>query len=263
MGASFPVNEANFVPEVLGASEAMPVIVDFFATWCGPCQVLKPILERLAQEYGVMLATVDIDQNPQLASQYGVEGVPDVRIAHEGQLEPGFVGVWPEAKIRDLLSGYGLRSPLELQLEKAQGAIATGDFPAAKQIFDQLFQEFPNHPAVTLEAVHLLICLDQIEDAQQLLDTIDPKNAEAFNCAQGYKTLIEISQAAPPDGPLAKVLSLTLQGQEETALQELLTLVAATKNPQARQGMVGIFALLGQQHPLTRQYQQELMLALY
>lgn len=216
MGASYPVNEANFEQEVLGASEAMLVIVDFFATWCGPCQVLKPILERLAQEYGVMLATVDIDQNPQLASQYGIEGVPDVRIAHEGQLKAGFVGAWPEGKIRELLGQYGLKSPLELQLEKAQEAIASGNFPTAKQIFDQLFQQFPNHPAVTLEAVHLLICLDQIEDAQQLLDTIDPKNAEAFNCAQGYKALIQISQAAPPDSPLAHALHQRSKASQKT-----------------------------------------------
>ncbi len=263
MGASFPVNEANFVPEVLGASEAMPVIVDFFATWCGPCQVLKPILERLAQEYGVMLAAVDIDQNPQLASQYGVEGVPDVRIAHEGQLESGFVGVWPEAKIRDLLSGYGLRSPLELQLEKAKGAIATGNLPAAKQIFDQLFQQFPDHPEVTIGAAQLLIHLNQFEDAQRLLKTVNPDQAVSFNRAQGYQTLITLNQAHPPDSPLAQALKLTLQGQQETALGALLALVETRKNPEARQGMVAIFALLGPQHPLTRQYQQELMLALY
>jgi putative thioredoxin len=267
MGASVAVSEANFAAEVLGPCEELPIIVDFFATWCGPCKVLKPTLERLAMEYGVMLATVDIDQNPELASQYGVEGVPDVRIATAGRLQPGFVGAVPEGQIREILARYELRSELETTLAAAQGAIAARQFPEAKALFDTLFERYPDHPGVTLEAARFLILLQQFEDAERLLNSIPPDQAEHYKRAQGVKSLMRFQQwaAADPSQGIGAAAQGVLQGEYETALQQFLAIVEAGKRDKdtARQGMVDVFALLGSQHPLTRQYQQALMMALY
>ena len=97
------VNQSTFLAEVLEKSHQTPVVVDFFATWCGPCQMLKPLLEKLVPEYGLVLAKVDIDENPGLAQEYGVSGVPDVRIVVDGLVQPGFVGMLPEPKLREML----------------------------------------------------------------------------------------------------------------------------------------------------------------
>ncbi|UWU45879.1 thioredoxin family protein [Limnospira platensis] len=92
MGYAIDVNQDNFQAEVIDKSWETLVMVDFFATWCGPCQIMKPILERLTTEYDFILAKVDVDQNPELASQYGIQGVPDVRMVTKGEVKPGFVG---------------------------------------------------------------------------------------------------------------------------------------------------------------------------
>ena len=92
MGISIEVDNTTFDTEVLKNSHKKPVLVDFYATWCGPCKMLKPILEKLVQEYDFILAKVDVDQNPHLAQTYGIEGLPDVRVVSVGEVKTGFVG---------------------------------------------------------------------------------------------------------------------------------------------------------------------------
>ena len=125
MGVSVEVDSATFATEVLEASYQKPVLVDFFAQWCGPCKMLKPMLEALAQEYDFVLAKIDIDQSPDLAHTYKVEGVPDVRVVTQGDVNPGFVGVLPEPQLREFLRNLSLKSELDLGLEAVKAAIAS------------------------------------------------------------------------------------------------------------------------------------------
>jgi putative thioredoxin len=127
MGQVIEVTSPTFEEAVLEASLDQPVVVDFYAQWCGPCQMLKPLLEGLAEEYGFTLAKIDIDQNPELARIYQVEGVPDVKVATQGQLQPGFVGMLPEPQLRDWLSQLGLQSALERSLAAIATAEQQGD----------------------------------------------------------------------------------------------------------------------------------------
>ncbi|MDB9313103.1 tetratricopeptide repeat protein [Spirulina sp. CS-785/01] len=272
MGSSVEVNQDNYKTEVVEKSHQTPVIVDFYATWCGPCQILKPILERLVNEYDCILATIDIDQNSQLASQFQVEGVPDVRIVQHGKMQPGFVGALSEPQLRDFLSHLNLQSGLETQLAEARTAIASGKIKTAKRLFDQLFKKYPNNPLVILDAAKFLIRLNKGTEAIKLLDSLSLNSPEYVSQAQAVKALLDFQQAAANPGnseldqKYAQACRLTVEERYEAALQLFLAIVKVDrkyKQDGARKAMTAIFALLGNEHPLTRQYQQDLMMTLY
>jgi putative thioredoxin len=272
MGYSIEVNSHNFNSEVVEQSYTKPVLIDFFATWCGSCQLLKPVLEKLVKEYDFVLAKVDIDKNQDLANHYGIEGVPDVRIVFQGEMYPGFVGAVSEAQLRDLLERLNLKSELDLELEKAKDAIAAQDIRGAKQVFDNLFAKYPENPRVVIEAARFLLGIGQLKDAEKIARTIGEDNREYYPKAQAIQTLIELKQAADNPGEseldrlFARAARLALSEDYEGAFQLFLQIVQENRqygNDGARKVMVSLFNLLGLDHPLTKQYQQELMMALY
>jgi putative thioredoxin len=267
MGNSVEVDSSNFEREVLEQSFVHPVLVDFYATWCGPCQLLKPILEKLVKEYDFTLAKVDIDKDSQLAHKYTVEGVPDVRIVSRGEVYSGFVGALNEAQLRELLERLHLKSQLASKLEE-------GDLQTAKQTFDVLFAEYPDNPRVIIEAAHFLVKLGRLEEAKKIARTIKEDNREFYPQAQGIETLILLQRAVEEtsasdselDRTFADASRLALSEDYQKALELFLEIVRENrkyKNDGARKAMVGLFNLLGLDHPLTKQYQKELMMALY
>ena len=272
MGYAVDVEQSNFVENVIQVSYQKPVLVDFYATWCGPCKILKPILEKLVNEYDFILAKVDIDQNPELASQYGVEGVPDVRIVSQGQVNPGFVGALTEPQIRQFLGQLNLKSDFEENLDALKLAIVQKQFPQGKQILDQLFRQYPNRQEVTLEAAKFLMALNQFENAEKLLNTIKEDQQDFYTQAQALKQLIQFKQEATPSGDseleqqYAQACQLTLEEDYEAALPLFLDIVGTSrkfKEDGARKAMLTIFNLLGDEHPLTKDYRKKLMLQLY
>jgi putative thioredoxin len=271
MGYSIEVNGSTFNSEVLEQSYTTLVLIDFYATWCGPCQLLKPVLEKLVKEYDFILAKVDIDKNQDLANQYGIEGVPDVRIVSQGEMYPGFVGAMPEAQLRELLGKFNLHSELEVGLEKAREAIASQDLPKAKQWFDELFAKYPDEPRVAIEAACFLVRIGRFEEAQTRARTIKPDNREFYPKAQAIETLIALKQESENAGDseldrlYARAARLALSQNYEEALKLFLQIVQENrryKNDGARKAMVALFNLLGLDRPLTKQYQKELMMAL-
>ncbi|HAC62016.1 MAG TPA: co-chaperone YbbN [Cyanothece sp. UBA12306] len=272
MGYVVDVDQDNFQVEVIENSFKKPVLIDFYATWCGPCQLLKPILESLLIEYDFILAKIDIDQHPQLAQRYSVEGVPDVKIATKGEIIPGFVGVLPEDDIRELLGKFNLQSELVLKIEAVRQAIANQNAPQAKQLFDELFAKYPNNPDVILEAASFLIRVHRLEEAKKILKTIGVENQKYYAKAQSMQTIIDLKQIVENPGEsdldqlFAKGAQLTLAEDYEGALRLFLQMVEQNRqyrNDGARKTMISIFNLLGNNHSLTKKYQQELMMSLY
>ncbi len=271
MGYLIEVNSDNYEFEVVEKSYEKPVLVDFFATWCGPCKVLKPILEKLVEEYDFVLAAVDIDRNPELANRFGVEGVPDVRIVTKGDMIPGFVGVLSEAQLRDLMTRLNLKSDLDERLKEIEQTIALKNNQQAKQLFDQLFQKYPNHPHVAIAAAKFLIGLNRMEEAKKILATIPPDNKEDSPPARALESLIELqqtldTQAGELEQSFAKGINFALAGEYKQALPILLSIIERNRtfrNDGARKAMLALFNLLGNDHPLTKEYRAQLMLVLW
>ncbi len=277
MGSAITIDQScdrqNFETAVLQASYDRPVLVDFFATWCGPCQMLKPVLERVIEDYDITLAKVDIDQYPDLATQYHVDGVPDVRVVIRGEVQPGFVGMVPEPRIREFLAAIGLKSQVEAALAETESLIQAQRYPEAKASFDRLFQTYPNHPAVTVAAARFLLQLHQSDHALKLLNTIGPSEEPYYTQAQNLKGLAEFQAWATPDPGashleqrFAQGAAAVVVGEYEAALGIFLEIVETDRQFRqdgARKAMVRVFELLGSDHPLVSTYRKRLMQKLY
>lgn len=278
MGTSVEVNSANFMAEVAEKSYEKPVLVDFFAQWCGPCQLLKPMLEKLAQEHDFVLAKVDIDRSPDLANTYRIEGVPDVRVVMQGKMYAGFVGVLPEPQLKDFISQLstfyaqlGNKSELDMQLEGVQQLIAEGKVQEAKDQLAQLREQYPDNQALTIVSASFLIGQDELGEAERVLAPIY-EGMEAFPQAEALRNLIylKLDSAKPHteklDEPFFKAVQSTLAGDYETALQGFLSILSQDRkyrNDGARKALVMVFDLLGDQHPLAKEYRKKLTSALY
>ncbi|MDJ1182352.1 tetratricopeptide repeat protein [Roseofilum casamattae] len=272
MGGTIGINAENFATEVMEASYQNPVLVDFFATWCGPCQIVKPVLEKMAAEYDFTIAQIDIDQNAELANTYRVEGVPDIRIALNGDMIPGFVGVLPEEQIRDMLSKFNLKSSVDSQLAAIADLIARQNYPEVKQILDNLFTTHPEDSRVVLIAAEFLGHLRQWEEAEKMLATIGKETPEAFARSQSMKAVfyfqrqLELPVETDRDRQYAQACRYVVEENYETALQELLYFVEhhrSYRQDAGRKGMLAIFDRLGNDRALTQEYRQKLMAALY
>lgn len=273
MGSAIAVNHTNFATEVLEKSHQKPVLVDFYATWCGPCKMLAPLLEKLAQEYNFVLAKVDIDENPDLAQTYSVQGVPDVRIAIAGEMQEGFVGVLPEAQLRQLLEGLNLQSELDAVLEAIYHQAEQGDIETAQTTLNSLLQRYPDNRGLTLEAANFYLETGQLETAEDLLLRIQEYEKDYFPKAKLLKALIffkrigtETAPASDLDQSFQTAAQCVLQEDYQTALDILLEMVGKDRvyrSDGARKAMLSIFDILGDDHPLTKEYRKKLMLALY
>lgn len=273
MGSSISVNRDRFATEVIQKSYEKPVLVDFFATWCGPCQMLKPMLEKLAQEYDFVLAKVDIDQNPDLAHEYGVEGVPDVRIVLDGQVNPGFVGVLPEPQLRELLAQLNLKSALDESLEALYNEAAMGQVEQAQARLEALLKQYPGDRKLTLEAANFYLEAGQLETAETLLSSIPDHDKAHFPHVKTLRALIGFKRMVNQprgdsdlDRQFQQAVQQILEENYEAGLQQFLDIVSRDRrfqNDGARKAMLAVFDILGDDHPLTRDYRKRLTMLLY
>jgi putative thioredoxin len=272
MESILEINSHNYREEVIVKSATKIVVVDFFATWCGPCQLIKPILEKLAPEYDFILAKIDIDREPELAAQFAVEGVPDIRIVRNGEMFSGFVGALSEEGIRELLESFNLKSTLTEELENLRKAKLVEDFPLVKQIIDRLFKAYPQRPEVAIEAAKFLIAVNQIEMAEKMLATVNPEDTTFYRRAEAIGSTInwhnELQSLGAPelDRIFARGIRATIREDYATALASFLEVVSNSRKYRddgGRKAMLTIFNILGDRDPLTAEYQQKLLKILY
>ncbi|MEY3298820.1 MAG: hypothetical protein RLZZ597_2080 [Cyanobacteriota bacterium] len=273
MGQSITVTQANFETDVLVQSVDQVVLVDFYATWCGPCQILKPMLEKLAQEYDITVAKIDIDQNPELAKAFRVEGVPDVRIVSQGQVMEGFVGVLPEPQIRELLTKLGLKSTLDQAFAAFDTVQVSGDPAAIRQALTDLLTQFPENPAVLMTAAQVYLGQGAVDLARQYIDLVPTQDRAMAHAVEGllelitlHETLAEPAEDNPLELAYRQGCEATLSGDYGTALGQFLAIVQQNRqfrNDGARKAMLTVFKLLGDSNDLTTTYRKRLMQSLY
>lgn len=168
---AFDATLENFQEKVGEACMQTPVVVDFWAPWCAPCQTLKPMLEKLAEEYKgrFLLAKINSDENPEIAQHFGVRSIPSVKVLYQGQLVDEFNGALPESQVRAFLDRIALPAGEASLREQAAALIAAGDLDAALAILVEATREAPEDEAIRLDAIDLLIQLGRNDEAQQLL----------------------------------------------------------------------------------------------
>ncbi len=269
------VDEANFEQEVLLRSHQVPVVVDFWAPWCGPCRVLGPLLERLAIEAGgaFRLAKVNVDENPSLAIRYGVQGIPAVKAFREGKVIGQFVGAQPEPMVRRFIERLA-PSPAEQAVSKGRSLLAARHWEEAEAAFRDVLEEDDGNAAAALGLVESLLMQGKGKEALSILERF-PAGIE-WATAERLKPLAsllaEVEQTEPGteeealEAELHQAARLIARGNIPAAMDGLLEVLRHDKHYRddlPKDVMLALFALLGDDDPLTREYRDELASVLF
>ncbi len=270
----------NFKKDVLDESAKVPVIVDFWAPWCGPCKQLGPLLERLvkAARGAVKMVKINVDQNQQLAGQLRIQSIPAVYAFKGGRPVDAFVGALPESQVKafiDRLIKSGGAAPEESAaaqiLEMAKEAMKNNDAAAAASLYARLLDEEPDNVPARIGLARAAAMLGEIEQAQEMIKDLPPearKGADydsvkaAIELAEKAKSMgdlgvFEDKIAADPNDHEARynlALALYAGGHAEAAIQHLLNIVKrnrAWNEEAARKELLRIFDALGGSHELT------------
>lgn len=257
-------NEINFETEILSTSMTTPVLVDFWSANCTPCKTLMPILEKLETEYAgrFLLATVNSDEQHQLASMFGIRSVPTCMLIKNGQPVDGFMGALPESQVREFLDKHlGAPEPVEEEVEEP---VAEDDDALLERLQNVVKAEPENDNAV-FDLVRLLLKTGKIDDARQVFAPVTPKApvVRLFDSLQRWMEAIDKEQSQPADVPqldaaiakdkrdfdarFARAQALMAQQQFTDALDELLQILMRDKawnNDLARKTYVAILDII-------------------
>ncbi len=243
------VSEATFQTDVLERSMTVPVVIDFWAEWCGPCKQLSPVLERCAEQDGGawVLAKVDVDANPQLSAAAQVQSIPTTLVVWQGQVIPGFTGALPEAQVRDFLdqvvalsgaapAGEGEASEVEEDpaLLAADDALARDDLDAAETAYREILNGQPDHP----EARQGLASLTLLRRTEGVDLDAARAAAEASDDVAAHTVVADLELlAGDVDACFERLIALvqrTTDDDREAAKQHLLELLDLVGNDDPR-----------------------------
>lgn len=271
------VSDATFQAEVINRSRQTPVVVDFWAPWCGPCRMLGPVLEKLANEYagGFILAKINTDENQRVAGQFGIQGIPAVKAFKDGKLVAEFVGAQPEPRVREFLAKFAVKGGGQTAADGAPDAetlLAAGKYADAEEALRKAGAGNGSLPALNLSLAKALLAQGKAQEAGQLLDKL-AEGPEA-GPAEALKPLVGLLLTATSgangfgeiEGLYQKAGQAIAHGEMRAAMDALIDVLRRDKryrNGEPRQVMLALFALLGDESPLVREYRTKLAMVLF
>ncbi|MCB9421020.1 MAG: tetratricopeptide repeat protein [Ardenticatenaceae bacterium] len=269
------VSEADFEYEVIQQSFDTPVVVDFLAPWCGPCRMLTPILEKLAADpnHIFILAKINVDESPNIAMRFRVQGIPAVKAFRDGEVVGEFSGAMPEQRVRQFIQKIA-PSTADNQLSEANSLLATRHWSEAETAYRRILSQHPYHPVATLNLARALLAqgegceairhLKAVTDGPELILAQKLLPLGNYLCQTS-----ELTAGWEDDVPLIEiqyrqVSHIWERANFAAAMDGLLDVLRQDKNyGEAKAVLLAIFELLGDVDPLTQTYRRELASVLF
>jgi putative thioredoxin len=268
------VSEETFEYEVIERSEELPVVVDFWAPWCGPCHMLSPILEKLANDpdYHFILAKVNVDENPNLSIQFRVQGIPAVKAFMYGQVVAEFTGAQPEHKVRAFLEEL-IPSEVDEAVDAALSLLATHHWAEAEEVLREVLLDYPDYPSALLNLGRALLAqgigceaigyLQDCTDGNEHIMAGKLMPLATYLC-QSATEWQDTDDILPIEAVYRRAARLFDQGNVEAAMDGLLDVLREDKRyKNAKEVILATFALLGDEDTLTQTYRRELATILF
>ncbi|WP_436643750.1 thioredoxin [Microbaculum sp. FT89] len=279
----------DFMKDVVEESRNQPVLVDFWAPWCGPCKQLGPTIEKIVTEAGgqVKLVKMNIDEHPAIAQQMGVQSIPAVFAFVDGRPVDGFMGALPESQIKEFIARIAGPTPEEAGLEdvlaSAQASFDEGDFAGAAEIYAAVLQEDRENVAAISGLTRCLIASGELDRARQTLALVPP-GKEADPLVAGAKAALDLAEQTADIGDLGELsqrleanandhqarfdlaLALNARGDREDAVNHLIEIIRRKRDwndEAARKQLLQFFEAWGPMDPMTIEARRKLSSVLF